>query len=270
MQARLLFPEAEATRLLYKKVLKYNQVTYGVPFQVNIPLNIKRIEVLDQAQTDAECDNADNRTGSLYPDMEELLEKAKQECNLIIKNAEAEAEKLLENAELEADKKAEALFEEAWQSGYADGMEAARSQNEALLAETEQLRQSAAEEHDSILTGMENEILELVVEVARKAVAGELETNREVILQLVRSGLSCCSNKNNAVIKVSAQDYEYLKEKDDQLAMASEGAEGLEIKKDSTLSPGDCIIETPLGGVDVGVNTRLEKIQEAFMGSLET
>lgn len=268
MQARLLSPEAEATRSLYNKVLKYNQVTYGVPYQVNIPLNIKRIEVLDNADVSSGDEDQDGRTGSSPPDPEELLEKVKQECDLIIKSAETEAEKLLEKAELEADKKAEALFEEAWQSGYADGMEAARSQNEALLAETEQLRQSAAEEHDSILTGMEAEILELVVGIARKAVAGELETNKDVILQLVRDGLSCCSNKNGAVIKVSPEDYESLRDKDGQLSLAYEGAEGMEIKMDSMLNTGGCIIETSLGSVDAGANTRLDKIEEAFRKQL--
>lgn len=266
MQARLLFPEAEATRSLYKKVLKYNQVTYGVPFQVNIPLNIKKIEVLDNE--DISSDEKDGRKGGLYPDPEELLEKAEQERELIIKNAEAEAEKLLEKAELEADKKAEALFNEAWKNGYADGMEAARSQNEALLDETEKLRQSAAEEHDSILAGMETEILELVVDIARKVVAGELETNRNVILQLVRDGLSCCSNNNGAVIKVSPEDYEHLKDNEDGLSLASGGAEGLEIKKDSMLNTGECIIDTSLGSIDAGVNTRLKKIEEAFREQL--
>lgn len=251
---------------MYNKILKYNQVTYGVPFQVNVPLNIKRIEVLDNAEisSDHEAENENGGAGSLSPDPEELLEKAKEECALIIKSAEAEAEKLLEKAELEADRKAEALFEEARQSGYADGMEAARSQNEAILAETEQLRRSAAEEHDSILAGMEAEILELAVDIARKAVAGELETNKGVILQLVRDGLSCCSNKNGAVIKVSPEDYENLTDNDDRPSLVREGAEDLEIKRDGTLKRGDCIIETSLGSVDAGAGTRLARIEEAF------
>jgi len=246
-------------RSLFNKVFKYNQVTYGRPFQANMPINIRCIEVLDAGE-----EGAENNLRKSTPDPEKLLEKAKQECDLLLKEAGLEAEKLLEKAELEADKQAEALFEEAWQNGYTEGMEAARVQNEAILAETAQIRQSAAEEHDSILAGMEAEILELVIDTARKAVAGELKTNRDIILQLIRDGLSCCSNKNDAVLKVSPSDFEYLNDHEDKLSTLSEGAEGLQIKKDSMLDPGDCIIETPLGSVDAGVNTKLDKIAEAY------
>ncbi|MDD2503898.1 MAG: FliH/SctL family protein, partial [Clostridia bacterium] len=207
---------------MYKKVLKYNQVTYGMPYQLNIPFKIKRVEVLEADEVSTDNLDQENKLNDLPPDPEELLEKAKQECDFLIKEAGIEAEKLLEKAELEADKKAEALFEEAWQNGYAEGMEASRTQNEAILAQTEQIRQSAAEEHDSILASMETEILKLVVDIARKVVAGELETDEGVILQLIKDGLSCCSNKSSAVIKVSPEDYDYLNDHDDQLAMISE------------------------------------------------
>lgn len=250
-------------KLLYNKIFKNNQVTYGRPFQVNIPLNIKHIVVLDTEAEDADDDF------ELPPEPKDLLEKARQECELIIKEAGFEADRLLEQARLEAEKKAEGLLEEAWQKGYAEGMEAAFAQNEDILAEAEQIRQSAAQEHDSIMAGLEAEIVELVLGVARKAVAGELATNRDVILQLIGDALINCSNKNGAVLKVSPSDCDYLNENKEKLLAMAEGADELEIKKDSTLKTGDCIIETPLGSVDACVNTRLDKIEEAFREQLE-
>lgn len=250
---------------LYNKVFKNNQVTYGRPFQIRMPLNLQNIAVLDiEAE---ETENVDALC-ELAPDPKELLEKARQECDLIIKEAGLKADRLQEKARHEAEKKAEGLLEEAWQAGYAEGMEAARLQNEAILEETEQIRQSAAQEHDSILEGMETEIVELVLEIAHKAVAGELATNRDVILQLIKDALPNCSNKNGAVLKVSPLDYDYLNDNEEKLFTVADGADRLEIKKDNTLKPGDCIIETPLGSVDAGVNTRLDKIEEAFREQL--
>ncbi len=195
---------------------------------------------------------------------EQLLEKARHKCDTLIKEAEIEAERLLEQARLKAEKEAADIAEEAWQRGYAEGMEAAAEQNRSILEEAEGIRQNAAEEYDNIIAGMEEDILELVIKVARKAVAGELSANRDVILQLVSSALSECSNKNGAVVKVSTADSEYLTENRERLAAVAEGAAGLEIKPDSTMKTGDCIIETPLGSIDAGAGTRLAKMEEAM------
>lgn len=248
-------------RSLYNKVFKNNQVTYGRPFQMRIPLNLQNIAQLD---ADSEMNENADSTDELPPEPEDLLEKAKDECELIIKEAGFEADRLLEQARLEAEERAEKLAEEAWQKGYAEGMEAAREQNEAILAEAEQIRQSAAEEHESILAGLEAEIVDLVLGIARKAVAGEMATNREVILQLIGDALPNCSNKNGAVLRVSSVDCDFLNENMEKLAAMAEGADGLEIKKDSTLKPGDCIVETAFGSIDAGVSTRMDKIEEAF------
>ena len=265
---KLSFPEAEDMKSLYNKVFKNNQVTYGRPFQVNVPFNIQNIVHIDTDSDDEVTENVD-AIHELPLEPEDLLENARQECDLLIKEAGFEADRLLEQARLDAEKKAADLMEEAWQRGYAEGMEAANAQNESILAEAEQIRQSAAQEHESILQGLEAEMVELVLKIAHKAVAGELATNRDVILQLIGDALPNCSNKNGAVLKVSPADCDYLNDNNDKLITIAEGADGLEIKKDSSLKPGDCIIETPLGSVDAGVNTRLDKIEEAFREQLE-
>ncbi len=263
---RLSFPEAEVTRSLYNKIFKNNQVTYGRPFQVKIPLNLQNIEEPDPGiETDEEPDEAEKSS----PGPEELLEQAKCEYELILKEAGFEADRLLEQARQEAEEQAEKLFEEAWQKGYAEGMEAARKQNEAILEEAEQIRLSASEEHESILAGMEAEIVELVLDIARKAVAGELATNRGVIMQLAADALSKCSSKNGAVLRVSAEDYSYLNENMETLKSMAEGADDLEIKKDHALKQGDCIVESLFGSSDAGVSTRMDKIEEAFREELE-
>ena len=248
---------------MYNKVFKNNQVTYGRPYQINVPVISHNFADMDEDTQTNENDQND------AADPEEMLEKAMHKCDVLIKEAELEAERLLDEARLKAEKEAEAMAEEAWQRGYAEGMEAAAEQNRSILEEARGIRESAAVEYDSILAGMEADIVELVIKTARKAVAGELASNRDVILQLAASALSECSNKNGAIIRVSPADGEYLEENRDKLAMMVEGADGLEIKLDSMLKPGDCIIETPLGSIDAGTGTRLDKIEEAMKEEYE-
>lgn len=248
---------------MYNKVFKNNQVTYGRPYQIKVPVVSHNFANMDD---DTETNEYDQHTPA---DPEEILEKAKHKCDILIKEAGLEADRLLEQARERADKEAEAIAEEAWQRGYAEGMEAAAEQNRSILEEARRIRENAAEEYDSIIAGMEADIVELVIKVARKAVAAELATNRDVILQLVSSTLSECSNKNGAVLKASPADCEYLAENRDRLAAMAEGADGIEIKPDFMMKPGDCIIETPLGSIDAGAGTRLDKIEEAMKEEYE-
>ena len=112
-------------------------------------------------------------------------------------------------------------------------------------------------------------MVDLVLAVSRKAVAGELEVNKSVIFQLVRDALPNCSNKNGAVLKVCPEDADYLTEHLNELHAEVEGADGLIIKPDCSLKSGDCVLETPLGSVDAGTATRLDKIEAAFREELE-
>ncbi len=245
---------------MYNRVFKNEQVTYGRPYPIKIPVT---------PPTHAEIDDDTQPKDDIPANPEELLEIARQKCDAIINEARLEAEKLLEEARFKAEKEAEAIAEEAWQRGYAEGMAAAAEQSRSMLDEAQKIKESASEEYDSILAGMEADIVELVIKTARKAVAGELATNRDVILQLVSSALSECSNKNGAIVRVCPDDGKYLEENRDRLAAMTEGAGGIEIKPDSTLKPGDCIVETPLGSIDGGAGTRLDKIEDAMRQEYE-
>lgn len=250
-------------RSLYNKVFKNNQITYGGPYQIKIPENLLKYaqDEEDEMQSGDELPDSDNP--------EALLENAKYKCNMLIKEAQLEADRLMEEAQAEAKRRSDAIAEEAWQRGYAEGNEAAAEQNRALIDEAEQIRNTAIEEYETMMNNMEADMVALVLDVSRKAVAGELAVNKSVIIQLVRDALPNCSNKNGAVLKVCPEDADYLAEHLNELQSEVEGADELTIKPDCTLKPGDCVLETPLGSVDAGTSTRLDKIEAAFREELE-
>ncbi len=245
---------------MYRGVFKNNQVTYGNPFKINTPIDVYKIHepVME------EDENEEDLTGA-EKEPEDILEKARYEYESIIEKAKIEAENIIEQAMKEATIKADSICEEAWQKGYGEGLEAAVKQNEGILAEAEQIRKNAEEERDKTLAELEKEIVELTIKVARKVVACELKTNREIIIKLVEEALASCSNKENAVVRVSAKDGEYLEQNEDEALSSVTGADGIQIKPDNSLSPGDCVLETSFGSIDAGANTKMDKIKEAFM-----
>ncbi|MGE5613340.1 MAG: FliH/SctL family protein [Bacillota bacterium] len=246
---------------MYSKVFKNNYVTYGEPFHVKIARH------LENTSEGADSGNIDDLPSS--DDPEKMIERARQKCEQMIREAEQEAGRILDVARKEAEKKAGEVTEEAWQRGYAEGLDAAARQSSDLLAEAEKIRNDAVEEYKSLMAGMEAEVIELVMDVSRKAVAAELTVNKDVIIQLVRDALQNCSNKSGAILRMSPADYEYIMENEDRFNSMVEGADNLNIKPDAALKPGDCIVETALGDLDAGASTRLDKIEEAFKEELE-
>jgi flagellar assembly protein FliH len=183
---------------------------------------------------------------------------------MMTREAELEADRIIEEARQEAAGETQKITEEAWQKGYAEGIDAAAEQSRDILAQAEEMRLEAQREHEELIAGMEEEMLSLVMDVTRKVVASELATDKDVIIRLIREALPKCSNKVGAVLRVSPEDAENLAENRDELFADIEGADDLEIKKDRTLHKGDCIIESQFGSIDAGVGTRLDKIEEAF------
>jgi flagellar assembly protein FliH len=99
--------------------------------------------------------------------------------------------------------------------------------------------------------------------VAQKVISSELTSNKDYIINLVVQALDKCSSRNNIKLKVSPDDFVFLSENKEKLSSLVD-VERIEIKNDLSLKPGACIIETPIGNVDGGVQTKLHKIEDAF------
>ena len=250
---------------MYSKVFKNNQITYGMPFQIRIPLNFQSIQI--QENNDELIEISVKPEGK--ENHEDILRKAREEAEMIIKEAEYEALQIFEETKKEAETRVYTAEEEAKQKGYNDGLEAARELYEEIIRDVEAVKESAMEEHDKVLAGMETEIIGMVMEIAKKVIGEELELNKENMIFLVKQTLEKCSNKNNVILKVSSNEYEYIIENKNNLLSLLEGMSDIEIKQDLSLKAGACVIETAYGNVDAGAQTRLRKIEEAFMEILE-
>lgn len=82
---------------------------------------------------------------------------------------------------------------------------------------------------------------------------------------MVRQALEKCSNREDLTIKVSSQDYDFLVENKEKLLSMIDGVGNLDIKRDPALKTGDCLVETSYGNIDAGVQTKIRKIEEAFL-----
>ncbi|HOV27375.1 MAG TPA: FliH/SctL family protein [Pseudobacteroides sp.] len=247
---------------MYNKVYKNYQISLGVPFQVNQSLNFKTIKRVDIGnEEDSEIYITPQEESKIR---EQILQSARDEADLIIKEANYEAERIINEIQNEAIENANAIIQEARQKGFEEGYNEVKKQYEDLLVEAESIKEHARVEYKEVLESIESDAVNIVLDITRKVLGMEISTNKEVILSLIKQAFEKCSSKENVVLKVSNEDYEYVCANKDVIMGQVEGIGELDIKKDSSLKAGGCIVETPYGTIDAGMETKFKKIENAF------
>jgi flagellar assembly protein FliH len=258
---------------LYNKIYKSDQVSVGIPFQISVPLSFQTVKMVYKAQDELDNYETENDLKERVEESmeykedttEDIIRKAEEEAEEIIRNADVEAQRILKAAEEEAFERVQSIENEAMKKGFENGYEEAKRIYEDLLQEAEGIKKNAIKEYNEVMAGIEKDAVEMVLEIARKVIGQEINLNKESILEQVKQALEKCSNREDITIKVSAQDYDFLVDNREKLLSMIDGIENLEIKKDPALKTGDCLVETSFGSIDAGIQTKLKKVEEAFM-----
>ncbi|MDQ2085895.1 FliH/SctL family protein [Herbivorax sp. ANBcel31] len=246
---------------MYNKVFKSNQINVGVPVQIRKPVNYHNIKKLNDLEFDIEKNEDDMNKNEDY---DELIERAKEEAETIIKEAEIEAVKLIEAAQIEGDKLKESIEIEAREEGLKKGYDEGKEEYKSLLEEAESIKKNAEKEYREVMNGIEKDAVNVILDIAKKVIGEQVSLNKENIFEILRKGFEKCSNKDDVIIKVSPKDHDFAVRNREKILSLIEGVGKLDIKKDSSLEEGACMIETPYGTVDAGVSTKLKKIENAF------
>lgn len=233
----------------------------GVPFQVRVPLNFQTIK---EVETEGNSFNNENCSYVKTECASDIIEKAREEATLIIKEAQIEALKIIENTEREVAENKLEIEEEARKNGYEVGYIDAKKQHEDLIQEAEFIREHARVEYKEVLDSIESDAINVILDIAKRVIGAEISFKKEDILYLVKQAFEKCGNKENMVLKTSPEDYDFIVQNKDKLLSMVEGIGELEIKRDSSLKEGACIVETAFGSVDAGIQTKLNKIEHVF------
>ncbi len=254
---------------MYNKIFKSDQVNVGGPVQIRVPVNFQTMKMAYKTNVKYESGNLEQEVTEIEEtnsgSYEEIIESAKIESEDLIKAAEIQAQKIIEDAEDETCERIKALEDEARQKGFEKGYEEAKSMYEHLLSEAESIREHAKVEYSEGIAGIEKDAIELIMDITRRVIREEITLNKEHIVNIVGEAIGKSSNRDNITVRVSSQDYDYVLDNKDKLLSMAEGIGEIDIKKDAALKPGDCLVETSYGSIDAGVETKLRKIEEAFV-----
>lgn len=201
---------------------------------------------------------------------ENILKEARQQKDRIIEEAEEKRESLLQIA---YDKSKEILeksknegydlgYEKGMEKGYSKGYDEGKRESDKLIKEALAIKEGYLEDRKELLRNAEKDLIELVIEIYEKIFREKKEEDSDLIVSLVANGIENLDLTDKLTIISSKEDFDILEmSRDIILAKASMISE-LDIKYDTTMKKGDCILETPKGSIDASLDNQLAELRE--------
>ncbi len=153
------------------------------------------------------------------------------------------------------------IKENAKTQGYQDGIKDAKEDIEKLSNAINTFL-SAKEEIYKEVSPM---ILSISMEVAKKIIKKEVETNPDLLIGIIMEALGKLNkNEKQITLKVSPEDKDYVKQNIENILDKLQMEARATIQHDIKLKRGSVIVETNNGLIDASIDTGLQIIEEMF------
>ena len=242
-------------------------------------------EVLDKIYAEIEeIERKSQLTEELLHEAQETkaqAQKIKKQAQKIRDDARAESEKIVADTKLEAEKLLEKVRKEGYDDGYKEGKEQGikdgKERIEDELADivrqandnAQKTIQDAKEQTAEYFIRAEDDIVKVVMMAIEKILPQHFLDVPQVVLPVVREAINHVRDQKE--IKIHVEPYSYdliLMARSEFQSMMTDGTAIVEVVSDEALKPGDCVIETPNGGVDARLSTQLDLIKKAVQSVL--
>ena len=239
-------------------------------------------ETLREAHKEkAQSEQLKKKAEEIKTQAEELKVQAEKQAQEILDKAAAEAEKIVEDTKQEAKELLEKVQKEGYDAGYDDGKEQGikdgkekiEDELDAIVKQTNEKAQKTLRDAKELTAeyfiDAEDDIVKIVVMAIEKILPQHFLDAPQVILPVVREAINHVRDQKEIIIHVEPYSYDLvLMARPELKSMLTDGTATVEIVSDDALQPGDCVIETPNGGVDARLSTQLELMKKAVRSVL--
>lgn len=217
-----------------------------------------------------------NKAAELQAQAEQELKDAKTEAEKLVADAQAEAEKIIDETKHEAEELLKKTRKEGYDAGYADGKEDGIKDGKASIEreladivrqandKAQKTIRDAKEQTAEYFIRAEDDIVKVVMMAIDKILPQHFIDVPQVILPVVREAIRHVRDQKEIKVHVEPDSYDLvLMARSEFQSMLTDGTAIIEVISDEALKPGDCVIETPNGGVDARLSTQLDLMKSA-------
>ena len=192
--------------------------------------------------------------------------------------ARERARRMVQQARAEAQAIREAAREEGFRAGFEAGQQAGREQAlqevtarlQALVQRLEQAAEEALRRRDRALALAEEDVVKLALAVAERLVRREVAAGPEVTAAVVRSVLQemPAAAAGRVVVRLNPDEHQMLAVAWTAGRPGELGPVHVEWVADPGVEPGGCVIETEMGTIDAGLETRLTQLASGLLDAM--
>jgi flagellar assembly protein FliH len=225
-------------------------------------------------------DLANEEAKKIVSDAENLafeeIRKKNEQAQEIKSTAEAEAEKVIQEAQKKADeliqdamKKSTGIEDDAREEGMAKGQERGyedgKAEMERVIDRLHLIINKAIDRRNEIIEESEAQLVQLVLQIARKVIKVISENQKNVVINNVVQALRKLKNKADVVIRVNLDDLQTTTAHTKEIINRIERVNTITVLEDSSVDPGGCIIEADFGQIDARITSQLREIEERII-----
>ena len=205
------------------------------------------------------------------------LKDADTQSEIVIQAAKNEGEQIVKNARDQADemkvKAVQSGHDEGYKDGHEEGIKAAKKEladtiKQANAKAQKTLNDAKAATADYFVKA-EQDIANVVMLAIEKILPQHFLDVPQVVLPVVREAIKVVRDQKEVKVHVCPDNYDMvLMARAEFQGMLTDGTAVLEVVSDDSLQPGDCVIETPNGGVDARLLTQIELMKNSIQSVL--
>lgn len=216
-----------------------------------------------------------------------ILEKAKNEAFEIIKKkndealsikqkADDDSKSIIEKSKIEAkrieseiqDKETQILNDarkRGYQEGWDEGIKKGTDEVKRLIERIQIILDTAIQKRNEIFVETEQQIIGLVLLIAKKVIKVISENQKNVVINNVIQALRKLKSRGEVAIRVNLSDLELASQHKRDFIEMVEGIKSIKILEDSTVDRGGCIIDTDFGSIDARISSQLHEIEDKIL-----
>lgn len=204
----------------------------------------------------------------------EILEAAGAEAKIILACAQEKSNKQISKAAEDAIKISKKAEKDGYEAGYKTGKEEGHkegysvgygegeNESEKLIIEALDIKDQYIGEKSKLLEDVEKDLIDLVISIYEKIIYEKVEEDEEAIVSLVLNGIDNLEISEKLTIIVSKDNYETVEKSKNIILAKASLIEKLDIRVNSDMGKGDCVLETSKGSVDVSIDNQLDEVKE--------
>ncbi len=194
-----------------------------------------------------------------------LKNDAEKEAEEILAKARAEAEQIIAEANAEKDKLIREAHNEGYEAGHTEGYEKGKDEVERLVNRIHRIIEAVMQRREEILAETENQIVELVILMARKVIKILSENQKNVVMANVLAALKKVKTRGNVILRVNLEDVKLTTANVDEFIKHVENIKGITVLEDTTVERGGCVVETDFGAIDARISSQLSELENKIL-----